>query len=298
MNAKKRALGRGLDALLDSTDYTNKGTKGLSTPQNAGFSGIAEISLSYIYANPNQPRKAFDEESLKQLADSIKQQGIIQPITVRKIARNRYELISGERRFRACQLIKLEGIPAYVREADNTQALEMALVENIQRQDLNALEIALSYQHLIKDCDLKMEDLGDRVGKSRSTVNNYLRLLKLPDAIQIGLREDKLSMGHARAIISIESEQDQLIIFDEILKKELSVRQVEKYVRKIQDKSQKKVVSSQLSLPYKYKQLHGKLKKEFSNEIDIKRNLKGKGNISFSFKDDTELDKLLQKLLK
>lgn len=298
MNAKKKALGRGLGALLDN-DYNSPSPKGKQSNISSGVlvGGIAEIPLKHIITNPDQPRKDFDEEMLKQLADSIKQQGIIQPITVRKIAKDKYELISGERRFRASQSIDKEFIPAYVKEADDSQVLEMALVENIQRQDLNSLEIALSYHHLMKDCKLSMEDLGERVGKNRSTVNNYLRLLKLPDIVQVGLREQKLSMGHARALINVKSEQDQIFIYEEIVKNELSVRQVEELVRKLQDKTQKKTVKSKLELPFKYQQFQNKLKQNFNNSVEIKRNAKGKGSINLNFKDDTELEKLLEKLL-
>lgn len=297
MNAKKRALGRGLDALLDTQTDKKKVEIGAGDGSRVLTGGIAEIPLDQIIANPDQPRKEFDEEKLSQLANSIKEQGIIQPVTVRKIGRDKYELISGERRYRASLKNKAKAIPAYVREADNVQVLEMALVENIQRQDLNALEIALSYQHLIQDCEIKMEDLGNRVGKSRSTVNNYLRLLKLPVKIQAGLQEDLLSMGHARALINIDSEQDQLFVYDEIIKKELSVRQVEEVARKIQDKSQKKSTKTQLALPYKYQQFNSKLKQQFGKNISLKRNAKGKGSISFNFKNDSELDKLLEQLL-
>ena len=297
MNAKKKALGRGLGALLDNDSYGgNNSESGQRRKYNSG--GISEIPLNQIIANPEQPRKDFDAEALMQLAESIQQQGIIQPVTVRKIKEGHYELISGERRFRASQSINLETIPAYIRDANDSEVLQMALVENIQRQDLNSLEIALSYQHLMKDCDLSMEELGEKVGKKRSTINNYLRLLKLPEIIQLGLREQKLGMGHARAIINLENEQDQLLIFDEILKKELSVRQVEDLARKIQDKTQKKVTKSQLNLPYKYQQLHNKLEESFNSNVDIKRNLKGKGSINFSFKNDEELDNILEKLLK
>jgi len=294
MSAKKLALGKGLGALLNN-EYSGEG-KSISSMQTNVVGGISNISLNQINANIDQPRKEFDEEKLSQLAQSIKQQGIIQPITVRKIGRNKYELISGERRFRASKIIGLKEIPAYIKEANDTQALEMALVENIQRQDLNALEIALSYQHLITDCNISMEDIGEKVSKNRSTVNNYLRLLKLPDSIQAAVKSNKLGMSHARAIININNEQDQLIVFDEIIKKDLSVRQVEDLVRKLNDKSNTQG-KTEVILPYKYKQLHTKLKKEFGGNINIKRNAKGKGSLVFNYKNDDELDELLSKLL-
>lgn len=295
MNAKKRALGRGLDALLDSSYGGSANSENVLQKPNRG--GIADIPIEQIKANPDQPRKDFDKDKLSQLAESIKNQGIIQPITVRKTSRDRYELISGERRFRASKMIGLKEIPAYVREANDSQALEMALVENIQRQDLNALDIALSYQHLIHDCNISMDDIGERVGKNRSTVHNYLRLLKLPDNIQTGLRDDKISMGHARALINIESQQDQLLIYEMISAKGLSVRQVEELVRKLQDKEQKQTRKTTVQLPYKYQQFNNKLKKYFGKEVYIKRNNKGKGQIYFEFKDDTELESIIEKLL-
>ncbi len=296
MNAKpkKGALGRGLDALLDS-DY-GKSTSSDELLQQPKMGGISEIPISQIHANTNQPRKNFDEGQLQQLAESIKEHGIIQPITIRKIGRKEYELISGERRFRASKKIGLKQIPAYVKEANNIQALEMALVENIQRQDLNALEIALSYQHLIQDCNINLEDLGQRVGKNRSTITNYLRLLKLPERIQFALRDTLIGMGHARAIINIESQQDQLFVFEETIKKKLSVRQVEELVRKLQNKTSttKKIVPQ---LPFKYQKFNTKLKKQYGKSVDIKRNGKGKGLISFNFNNDTELESILEKLL-
>ncbi len=295
MNAKKQALGRGLGALLNN-EYSSKG-KSLSSMQTTVVGGISNIPLNQIKANADQPRKEFDETKLNQLAQSIKQQGIIQPITVRKIGRKSYELISGERRFRASKIIGFEEIPAYIKEANDAQALEMALVENIQRQDLNALEIALSYQHLIDDCKISMEDIGEKVSKNRSTINNYLRLLKLPDIIQAAVKANKLGMSHARTIINIKSEQDQLIVFEEIIKKDLSVRQVELLVKKLNDKSSTKQKAETI-LPYKYKQLHVKLKKEYGADINIKRNIKGKGSLVFNYKSDKELEELLAKLLK
>ena len=295
MSAKKKALGRGLGALLESSNYERADGSNIG---NNSIGAIADISLDSIVTNSDQPRKEFDLVLLEQLADSIKHQGIIQPITVRKIGKTKYELISGERRFRASKLIELKTIPAYVRQANDTQALEMALVENIQRQDLNALEVALSYQHLIQDCGIKMEDLGDKVGKKRSTINNYLRLLKLPNPIQYGLRVNKITMGHARALINIELEQDQIFLFEEIIKNKLSVRQVEELSRKIQEKSLVKASTTKISLPFKYEQYSTKLAKQFGKNTTIKRNIKGKGSINISFKNDEELDKLLIELLK
>jgi len=294
MNAKKGALGRGLGALLESSSYERADGRNIGAKSTGA---ISEIPLAHIVANTDQPRKEFNEELLQQLADSIKEQGIIQPITVRKIANSKFELISGERRFRASKLISLKAIPAYVREADDTQALEMALVENIQRQDLNALEVSLSYQHLIEDCNINMEQLAKKVGKNRSTINNYLRLLKLPNNIQIGLRENKITMGHARALINIESEQDKNFIYEEIIKNQLSVRQVEALSKKVQDKNSVSIKKKQIILPYKYDKYSKKLAKEFGKGTVIKRNIKGKGSINISFKNDDELDKIIEQLL-
>jgi ParB family chromosome partitioning protein len=295
MSEQKKALGRGLGALLDSNNT------GLGSRSNAFKSmdngGIYEIEIETIKANPDQPRKDFDSTSLNELAESIKSLGIIQPITVRKIADKQFEVISGERRLRASQLAGLTAIPAFVREANDALSLELALVENIQRQDLNSLEIALSYQHLIQDCGHNLEGLAERVGKNFTTINNYLRLLKLPESVQLALRENLLSMGHARAIINLDSEADQLFVVDEILKKSLSVRQVEELVRNLRNKKSKIESSSKTSLPFKYQQYNNKLKKELGKNTEIKRNPKGKGSISIPFTSDQQLDQILQKLL-
>src|SRR6188474_798365 len=227
--SKKLALGRGLKSLLSDTPDTEQ----LDETAAPAASGMSEILVSEIEANPWQPRTDFNAEALKELSESIKVHGIIQPITVRRLNRNQYQLISGERRFQASKLAGLKTIPAYIRSADDQQMLEMALIENIQRENLNPIEISLSYQRLISECNLKQEELGERVGKNRSTVTNYLRLLKLPPDIQIALRDNKLSMGHARAIINVENPEEQLYIFKKALGEELSVRKVEELVREI-----------------------------------------------------------------
>lgn len=232
--SKKKALGRGLSALLSDNTPDDKLDVDIQSPAAstpAPVSGIAEIPVSEIEVNPFQPRTHFDEESLKELSESIKVHGIIQPITVRRLTSNQYQLISGERRFQASKLAGLKTIPAYIRSANDQQMLEMALIENIQRENLNAIEIALSYQRLISECSLKQEELGERVGKNRATVTNYLRLLRLPPDIQIAVRDNKLSMGHARAIINVENPEKQLYIFKKILDEDLSVRKVEEMVR-------------------------------------------------------------------
>ena len=223
---KKSVLGRGLGALLeDSNSENNKNLE----PSSVGT--MNEINLDQIEVNPYQPRTHFDRVALEELADSIKLQGIIQPITVRQLSEGEFQLISGERRFQASKIAGLKSIPAYVRTADDQQMLEMAIIENIQRENLNAIEIALSYQRLLSECKIKQEELGERVGKNRTTVNNYLRLLKLPPDIQAGLRDNKISMGHARALINIEDVDKQLHIYKQTVEEELSVRKVEQLVR-------------------------------------------------------------------
>ena len=294
----KRALGRGLDALLGDTGKTDTKSGAEERIGNVPFAGsISEIPLKNIYANPGQPRVEFDEDKLQELAESIKTYGIIQPVTVRKIGKDKYELITGERRFRASKMAELKSIPAFIREADDNQVMEMALVENIQRQDLNAIEIAFSYQKLIDDCNLTYEQLSDRVGKKRATVNNYLRLLKLPIEIQSALKQDKLTMGHARALINLEDVSDQIFVLNLIMEKGLSVRQVEDVVRKIKNKENVSPAKKKNELPFKYHQLSSKLKQQLKAEITIKRNKKGKGSINIAFDSDKKLDQILDKIL-
>jgi ParB family chromosome partitioning protein len=229
---RKSGLGRGLNALIEGS-YDKKSERSgtnerlVSHPVNS----VGFISVEHIEANPYQPRTHFDQEALQELANSIKIQGIIQPVTLRQLGTNSYQLISGERRLQASKLAGLETIPAYIRKADDQQMLEMALIENIQRENLNAIEIALSYQRLLSECNLRQEELGDRVGKNRSTVTNYLRLLKLPPDVQIGLRDAEISMGHARALIGIDDPKAQVELFRKIVAEELSVRRVEELVR-------------------------------------------------------------------
>lgn len=297
MVAAKKALGRGLDAIFgDDARNPNPSVKKEQIGNIPVAGAISDILLKNIITNPGQPRKEFDEVKLKELAESIENHGIIQPVTVRKTGRDKYELITGERRFRASKMAGLKSIPAFIREADDIQVMEMALVENIQRQDLNAIEIAFSYQKLVDECKLSYEELSKRVGKKRATVNNYLRLLKLPIDIQSALKEEIVSMGHARALISIEHTDDQLFVLKETIEKELSVRQVEAIVRKIQNgtaKPRKKTTE----LPYKYQQMNNKIKKRLNTSIEIKRNKKGKGRISIEFDSDKKLDQILNEIL-
>ena len=225
-------LGRGLNALIEGSyekkgDRSGPGDRRLAHPVNS----VGFISVDHLQANPYQPRTHFDQQALQELAESIKIQGIIQPVTLRQLGTNSYQLIAGERRLQASKLAGLDTIPAYIRKADDQQMLEMALIENIQRENLNAIEIALSYQRLLSECNLRQEELGDRVGKNRSTVTNYLRLLKLPPDVQIGLRDSEISMGHARALISVDDPKVQVELFRKIVAEELSVRRVEELVR-------------------------------------------------------------------
>ena len=227
---KMGGLGRGLNALIEGS-YEKKGDRPGDRLVSHPVNSVGFISVEHIEANPYQPRTYFDQEALQELAESIKIQGIIQPVTLRQLGTNAYQLISGERRLQASKLAGLETIPAYIRKADDQQMLEMALIENIQRENLNAIEIALSYQRLLSECNLRQEELGDRVGKNRSTVTNYLRLLKLPPDVQIGLRDAEISMGHARALIGLDSAKAQVELFRKIVVEELSVRRVEELVR-------------------------------------------------------------------
>ncbi|HPK05880.1 MAG TPA: ParB/RepB/Spo0J family partition protein [Bacteroidales bacterium] len=289
MNSKKRVLGRGLSAILSSpeTDITSKDISG-----DFVAGAIAEINIERIDANPFQPRDIFEEEALKELADSIAEQGIIQPVTVRKLGYDRYQLITGERRLRAAIMAGLEKVPAYIRVANDQQMLELALVENIQRQDLNPLAVAISFQRLIEECKLTQEQLSDRVGKSRSNVANHIRLLKLPVEIQIALRDNKISMGHARAMINISEPQTQIDILNKILAEGLSVRQVEEIVRKLSDKTSIPVKPSKQVQPEKLINLKNILLQSLSTPVKIKMNNKGKGQIVIEFNDEQELERI------
>lgn len=284
---KKSGLGRGLGALLEDSGEKKKISGSGATPKGA----INEIAIDQIETNPWQPRTEFDEDALNDLAESIKVQGIIQPITVRALSKDQFQLISGERRLQASKKAGLKTIPAYIRLADDQQMLEMALIENIQRENLNAIEIALSYQRLLAECDLKQEELGGRVGKNRSTVTNYLRLLKLPPDIQIALRDGKISMGHARALISIEDVSRQLTIFNQIISQELSVRKVEELVR-LSGKVEEKHPSKQEINP-EIKTLQGKLSTHFGSKIAIKSNEQNKGEIKIPFTSTEDLNRIL-----
>ncbi|MDE5420869.1 ParB/RepB/Spo0J family partition protein [Ancylomarina sp. DW003] len=284
---KKSALGRGLGALIDDRDDIQ------TRPSRQEHELSNEIELSKIEVNPFQPRTQFDEEALNELAKSIKEIGIVQPITVRKLNSNSYQLIAGERRFRASKIAGLTKIPAYVRLAEDDKMLEMALVENIQREDLDSIEVAISYQRLIDECDLTQESLSDRVGKKRSTISNYLRLLKLPAEIQKGIREKLILMGHARALVNVESREAQLSIFKMAVAQELSVRKIEELVRAANNGAPAKEKASPARLAEEYESLKEHLSKHFNSKIDLKRNDKGKGKIIIPFKSDDDLERIL-----
>lgn len=301
---KRNALGRGLSALLDDSGSAAE-EKVVISPEvrkaAEAVSAMNEIPIESIETNPFQPRTHFDEDALNELADSIKVQGIIQPITVRKIGSNKYQLISGERRFQASQRAGLTQIPAFVRTADDQQMLEMALIENIQRENLNSIEVALSYQRLLTECDLKQEELGDRVGKKRTTVNNYLRLLKLPPDIQAAVRDGKLSMGHARAIVNIENIDLQLDIFKRIIEEDLSVRKVESLVRDLANKAgkeDKKPATSALDpeTEREIREVQTRLTSHFGTRVSIKADAKNKGEIKIPFVSADDLNRILDLL--
>lgn len=293
--SKKKGLGRGLSALLsDSAEEKLEVDIVSGATSRAPAGSIAEIAVEEIEVNPFQPRKHFDQESLQELADSITVHGIIQPITVRRLTHNQYQLISGERRFQASKLAGLKKIPSYIRSADDQQMLEMALIENIQRENLNAIEIALSYQRLISECNLKQEELGERVGKNRATVTNYLRLLKLPPDIQIAVRDYKLSMGHARAIINVENFDQQLYIFKKTLQEDLSVRKVEELVRDLGSKRSETTTSNTTSAGTNKEitQLQSQLSSHFGTRVVVKSDGK-KGEIKIPFLSVEDLNRIL-----
>ena len=281
-----KGLGRGLDALI-STD----------TVQTSGSQSIGEIEISLIEANPNQPRREFSEESLAELAESIKELGIIQPITLRKSDNGRYQIIAGERRFRASQLAGKTTIPAYIVRADEEETMEMALIENIQREDLNALEIALAYQQLIEQHNLSQEQLSKRVGKGRATIANFLRLLKLPAIIQVALKDKKIDMGHARALLSLDNPADQVKLYHEIEEKKYSVREVEEIVRNAKEGKAAAAAAPQKGVAKQttpeFHQLKKQLTHFFQTPVQLTCSAKGNGKISIKFKNEQELERII-----
>lgn len=285
-------MGKGLAALLkDNTDINS--AKDAHADEVVG--NVNEIPIDRIEANPDQPRTLFDPEALEELSISIKELGIIQPITVRKNG-DKFQIISGERRYRAAKLAGLDTVPVFVRLADDQTMLEMALVENIQREELDPIEIALSYQRLIEECELTQEAMSDRVGKKRSTITNYLRLLKLQPLIQAGLRDKMIAMGHARALINVEQEEDQLKLYQEIIGKELSVRQVEEAVRKLKTGKTSSATKAPKLLSPELQEAQNRLSEQFSAKVELSRSKRGRGKISISFKDDYELKRILEML--
>lgn len=286
MAKKQFTLGRGLDALI-STEAV----------RTSGSSSIGEINIEYIEANPNQPRREFDEQALQELATSIKEFGVIQPITLRKTAADKYQIIAGERRFRASQLAGKETIPAYIIDANDENTMEIALIENIQREDLNAMEIALAYQQLIEQYDLSQEQLSKRVGKGRATIANFLRLLKLPATIQMALKEKSIDMGHARALLSLDSPTEQIRIFNEIKENNYSVRQVEEIVRNAKEGEKSTIApaakTSGNSDNAAYHQLKKQLTNFFQTPVQLTCGAKGNGKISIKFKNEQELERII-----
>ncbi len=299
---KRQALGRGLNALLNGDTEDVLELPKVKTNANGINGSVPLIAIKNIEANPFQPRNEFEEEALQELAESIQTFGIIQPVTLRKIGDNKYQLISGERRFRASQMAGLVEIPAYIRTADDTAMLEMALVENIQREDLNAIDVALSYQRLIDECSLTQEKLGERIAKNRSTVTNYLRLLKLPTEVQVAIKKGKITMGHARAIINAGTEEQQLEILTQILNEDLSVRQVEEIAKTMAGKKSKNVEfntkDSQTSVTSDWNQKYAaygvKLTDILKKKVSIQPGKSGSGKILIDFSNEKELEKIIE----
>ena len=286
VHKKFNALGRGLDALI-STEAVR--TQGSST--------INEIQIDQIQANPNQPRREFDEESLQELAHSIREIGIVQPITLRQIADNKFQIVAGERRWRASQIAGLKAIPAYIRTIDDETVMEMALVENIQREDLNAIEIALAYEHLMENSGMTQEKVAERVGKSRTAVANYLRLLKLPAQVQMALQKKEIDMGHARALLSLESPSMQIKLFKEIQKNGYSVRKVEDLVRNFKssetDGDEFQKITLRPQLPKEFNVLKKRLSAFLNTQVQMSCSAKGKGKITIPFADEQELERIM-----
>jgi ParB family chromosome partitioning protein len=290
---KKTGLGRGLSAILESpeTDITSKDISG-----NYVAGAIANLSITKIETNPFQPREDFDEAALADLAQSILEQGIIQPLTVRKMGYDKYQLISGERRFRAAKIAGINSVPCYIRVANDEQMLEWALIENIQRENLNAIEIGISYNRLIEECNLTQDELSKRVGKNRTTVTNYMRLLKLPGEIQAALRDGSITMGHARTLINVSDETKQLIITRKIVAEELSVREVEKLVRQLDQIIAPVTRPGKIALPLKYETMKEALQHRLHRKIELTRTPKGKGSIIIHFVSDDDLEAIITKL--
>ncbi len=294
-NSKKRpALGKGLSALLESsaTDITSKDLTDASV-----LGSVALLPIDSIEANPFNPRTHFEETALKELSNSIEQHGIIQPLTVRKLGRNKYQLISGERRFKASKMAGLKEIPAYIRVANDQTMLEMALVENIQREDLNAIEVALSYQRLIDECQLTQEELASKIAKSRTSITNHLRLLKLPPVIQLAVRENEISMGHARALVSAGDEEIQIHLFERIIAERLSVRDVEAILRGENNlKQASSAKAKKVELSQNQQQFAHQLSEKIAAKVQINKLPKGNGKLIINFNSDVDLNRIIELL--
>lgn len=290
---KRPALGKGLSALLESsaTDITSK-----EIGDGSVLGSIAMIPITSIEANPFNPRTDFEQDALEELSSSIQLHGIIQPLTVRKLGRNRYQLISGERRFKASKLAGLEEVPAYIRVANDQAMLEMALVENIQREDLNAIEVALSYKRLIDECNLTQEELAKKIAKSRTAITNHLRLLKLPPKVQLGVRENEISMGHARALVSAGTEELQIKLFEEVIKNDLSVRDLEQIIRDKNSSSKKNSSKKDTknNLSQEHKELGEELASRISAKVQINKSPKGGGKLVINFSSDVDLNRIIE----
>ena len=286
----RKSLGRGLDSILQSpeTDITSRDISG-----DFVAGAVAEIDINLIETNPFQPRTEFDETALRELAQSIKEQGVIQPVTVRKLGYNKYQLISGERRLRASKMAGLTKIPAFIRVANDEQMLELALIENIHRENLNAIEVAISYQRLIDECSLTQEEVSEKVGKSRSAVANFLRLLKLPPEIQLAIRDGHISMGHARALININDKEEQLKLLQQIIMEEMTVRQTEEMADKAKGKADKERKQTNF-IPEHFKSKIKTLSQTLNTKVKVKRNIKGQGSVVIDFKDEAEFDRIME----
>jgi ParB family chromosome partitioning protein len=295
MSNKKPALGRGLSALLENSD-TDISSKSFKDNASEILGSIALIKLEEIEANPFQPRTNFEEESLNELASSIKSLGIIQPVTVRKTGYKRYQLISGERRFRASKVAQVETIPAYVRVANDQELLEMALVENIQRESLDAIEISISFQRLIEECNLTQEKMSERVGKKRSTITNYLRLLKLPAEVQLAIRNREISMGHARALVNIEDHAELMKLFRKTVSENLSVRKVEDLAQELKYKKRPAVRKQGGELSFGHQKFVEDLQKYLGSKASIQKSSEGKGKIVIPFASEEDLERIVDLL--
>jgi ParB family chromosome partitioning protein len=291
----REALGKGIRSLLQNIDSDLKSSDlSMNEKKIASFTGAERLSLHEIEVNPKQPRRDFNEQALEELTQSVKMHDIIQPITVSRISHQKYRLISGERRLRAAKAAGLKDIPAYIRQADDEAFLELALLENLQRENLNSIEVALSLKRLMEECDLTQEQLAERVGKNRTTVTNYLRLLKLPPDIQISVRKGELSMGHARTLISVEKVEQQLYLFNQIIRHGLSVRQTEALVKKMASDQKHVHPPHRVTLPAAFKKIEDNLASHFSTKVKLNRKQSGVGNIVIEFYSDEELNQILE----